>query len=305
MSYVRPCVKIIKLCALDFYHSMSNLVDGKKIAQTILDGLTSRISQLGKQNISTALAVVLVGDDKPSQTYVGKKQQAAKRIGMEFKLVSLPATISTQDLINEIKNLQSDNSLSGMIVQLPLPEALRADTREIVNAIDVAIDVDCLSYTALGKVMMNVSRFVPPTPGAILEILKYHKVDLEGKHVCLVGRGELIGRPLASILTHYPVALSVHGRSTKNLADFTKSADVIITGVGRKDTLTGDMVSQGCVVIDAGVSFVDGKIYGDVEFDKVAAKASLITPVPGGVGPLTVAKLLENTVLSAEAKVNI
>jgi len=281
---------------------MNNLVDGKKIAQTILDGLKNRISHLGKQNISTALAVVLVGDDKPSQTYVGKKEQAAKKIGMDFKRVNLPATISTQDLIGEIEKLQSDNSLSGLIVQLPLPETLLADTREIVNTINVDIDVDCLSYTSLGRVMMNTSLFVPPTPGAILEILKYHKVDLTGKHVCLVGRGELIGRPLASILTHYPVALSVHGRSTKNLSDFTKSADVIIAGVGRKDTVTGDMVSDGCVVIDAGISFVDGKMYGDVEFDAVAQKASLITPVPGGVGPLTVAKLLENTVLSAEAK---
>ncbi|OGF26641.1 hypothetical protein A2242_01645, partial [Candidatus Falkowbacteria bacterium RIFOXYA2_FULL_47_9] len=232
--------------------------------------------------------------------YVRQKQKAAEQIGVEFLRCAYPTAIGKDALIAEIKKIQKRHKLSGLIIQLPVPEKLWPHTREIVNNIDINIDVDCLSHLALGKVLMNASPLVPPTPGAILEILRYYKINLKGKNVCLIGRGDLIGRPLTAILTHEPVALSVHGRATKNLSDFTKTADIIITGVGKKNILTAPMVKKGVVVIDAGITFADKKIGGDVDFAGVAKKAGLITPVPGGVGPITVAKLLENTIISAE-----
>jgi methylenetetrahydrofolate dehydrogenase (NADP+)/methenyltetrahydrofolate cyclohydrolase len=279
---------------------MAIIVDGKKIAAEILENLRSRVQKLKRRGVTPALAVVLVGDDKPSHTYVHQKQKAAEQIGVEFFRCAYPATIKKDALISEIKKIQKRHKLSGLIIQLPVPENLWPHTREIVNNIDIKIDVDCLSHLALGKVLMNASPLVPPTPGAILEILRYYKINLKNKNVCLIGRGDLIGRPLAAMLTHEPVALSIHGRSTKNLSDFTKTADIIITGVGKKNLLTAAMVKKGVVVVDAGVTFTGKQISGDVDFINVAKKARLITPVPGGVGPITVAKLLENTVISAE-----
>jgi methylenetetrahydrofolate dehydrogenase (NADP+)/methenyltetrahydrofolate cyclohydrolase len=191
-----------------------------------------------------------------------------------------------------------------MILQLPVPEKLWPYTHEIVNYININIDVDCLSHLALGRVMMNESQLTPPTPGAILEILKFYQVDLTGKEVCLIGRGDLIGKPLSAMLLHEPVTLVTCGKSTVNLSYYTKSADVVITGVGKKDLLTGKMIKKGAVVIDAGVSFESGKMYGDIDFKSVSKKAAIVTPTPGGVGPVTVAKLLENTVKVAENLLN-
>ena len=279
---------------------MTTIVDGRKIAAEILENLRGRVKKLKRKHITPALAVVLVGDDKPSHTYVRQKQKAAEQIGVKFFHCVYPAAIDKDELIAEIKKIQKQHKLSGLIIQLPVPEKLWSHTREIVNNIDIKIDVDCLSHLALGRVLMNASPLEPPTPGAILEILRYHKINLKGKNVCLIGRGDLIGRPLAAMLTHEPVALSIHGRATKNLSDFTKTADIIITGVGKKNILTAPMVKKGVIVIDAGITFTGNEIGGDVDFASLAKKASLITPVPGGVGPITVAKLLENTVINAE-----
>lgn len=279
---------------------MTHIVDGKKIADEILENLRSRVEELKRLKKKPFLAVVLVGDDKPSKTYVKKKEQVAKQIGVKFSLFQFPENISKIQLINEIKKIQKQNKLFGLIVQLPVPEKLWPHTREIVDTIDSKIDVDCLSHHALGRVALGKSRFIPPTPAAILEILKYYKVPLKGKSVCLVGRGELIGKPLASILMNMPVSLTVHGRETKNLSDYTKKADIVVTGVGKKNILTADMVKDGAIVIDGGVSYDGGKMVGDVDYKNVKKVASLITPVPGGVGPITVAKLLENVVRSCE-----
>jgi methylenetetrahydrofolate dehydrogenase (NADP+) / methenyltetrahydrofolate cyclohydrolase len=279
---------------------MAHIVDGRKIAEEILFDLKERVQNLKDQGKEAALAVILVGDDQPSHTYVRKKGEAASKIGITFFKYEYPANISKDELIGEILRLQKEHQLSGMILQLPVPEALWPVTREIANHIQIEIDVDCLSHTALGRVFMNESPLVPPTPGAIMQILKYHQVDLQGKEICIVGRGDLIGKPLTAMLAHYPVTVITCGRATSDLAHYTSTADVIITGVGKKDLVTGDMIKKGAVVVDAGVCFVNGKMYGDIHFDSVAAKASLVTPTPGGVGPLTVAKLLENTVKVAE-----
>src|SRR3989338_7338197 len=217
---------------------MVTIVEGNKIAEEILNNLQKRVVELKKRKINPALAVVIVGNDKPSHTYVKKKGESAQNIGVDFFKFEFADSTDKETLITRIWEIQTEHDLSGLIVQLPLPEGLSKFTREIVNQINPEIDVDCLTYGALGRVMMGASDLVPPTPGAILEILKYHQIDLAGKEICLVGRGELIGKPLAAILNNQPVTLTVCGRSTKDLSVYTKKADIIITGVGKKDLVT-------------------------------------------------------------------
>jgi len=270
------------------------LVKGKKIQKQILNKLSKKIKTI--KGAKPALAVLLVGKDKPSHTYVKMKGRIAGKIGINFFKFEYPASITKEALITEIKKIQKKIKLSGMILQLPLPKKLRKFTREIANNINTDIDVDCLSHVALGRVMMNESKITPPTPGAIMEILKYYKIDLAGKEVCLIGRGNLIGKPLTAMLAFKPAVIVSCDKSTPDISAYTKRADIIITGVGKKDLITGKMIKKGCIVIDAGVSFEQGKIYGDAHVESIAKKASLITPTPGGVGPITIAKLLENTI---------
>jgi len=277
---------------------MAIIVDGHHIAQSIYRQLRRQIPQLRRRGIVPKLGVVLVGADKPSQTYVRKKGEAAKAIGVGFELVTLSASISTTQLITKVKQLQHTRyGLTGLIVQLPLPKQI--NTGKVLEAIHPNLDVDCLTQTNLGKLITGSYRIEPPTPGAILSILKFHKVKLAGAKVVLIGAGALVGRPLANMLMHEEATVSVLNRSTPNLADYTKTADVVITGVGKHGVLTGKMIKTGVVVIDAGVSFIEKKMYGDIDFTSVSAKAKLVTPTPGGVGPLTVAKLIENTVKCA------
>ncbi len=284
---------------------MAVVVNGREIADHILATLKLRVETLKQKNRTPLLAVVVVGDDKSSHTYIRKKGEAAEALGIRFLKFEFPAGTSQQQLIGELERIQSEQPVSGIILQLPVPEELWPHTREIVSHIALDVDVDCLSYAALGRVLMHESRFTPPTPGAILEVLNHHQVPLEGKEVCLVGRGDLIGKPLAGLLMHQPVTLTVCGHATGDLARYTRTADIVITGVGKKDLVRGDMLKPGAVVIDAGVSFFDGKMYGDIHYESVAAVASLVTPTPGGVGPITVAKLLQNTVQSAEYQAGV
>lgn len=281
---------------------MAQIVDGNKIASQILDNLKARVQNLKKKNITPALAVVIVGDDKPSHTYVKKKGESAQKIGVDFFKFEYADSTDKETLISRIKEIQAEHDLSGLIIQLPLPKKLWPATREIVNSINQGIDVDCLTYQSLGRVLMGTSPLVPPTPGAILEILKYHQIDLTGKEVCLVGRGDLIGKPLAAIFQTEPVTLITCGKSVSDLGRYTKTADIVICGVGKKDLVTGKMIKKGAVVIDAGVCFEGKEMFGDIDFESVKKQASLVTPTPGGVGPITVAKLLENTVKVAENK---
>lgn len=268
------------------------IVDGKTIAEKLLKKLKGQIQNLG---LRPHLAVVLVGNDKPSETYVRKKQEAAKETGIRFSLYKFPAGIQEGKLISEIKKIQRQ-SLSGLIVQLPLPKKL--DKRKILNVLDPEIDVDFLTWESLGKLVIGENILVPPSPAAILEILKYYRISLPGKHIVLVGQGDLIGKPLTNLLMHLPVTLTTCNKDTKNLAEITRKADILICGVGKANLIRARMVKKGAVVIDAGVSFVGRKMHGDVDFQKVSKIASLITPTPGGVGPITVAKLLQNVVAS-------
>lgn len=274
---------------------MGKIVDGKAIAQLMYKRLTKQVEELVQHGHRPKLGVVLVGNDKPSHTYVRRKGEAAKKIGVDFLLKTLPSTTTTEQLFKVVKQLQTARyGLTGLIVQLPLPRHIH--TGKILEAINPQIDVDCLTQMNLGKLVSGSYWLTPPTPGAILEILQQHKVTVRGKKVVIIGAGALVGRPLANLLMHEQATVSVLNRSTPNLAEYTKFADIIITGVGKHSVLTGKMIKPGAVVIDAGVSFVDGKMYGDIDFSTVSHKAAVVTPTPGGVGPLTVAKLIENTI---------
>lgn len=266
-------------------------IEGKLIAQKILDSVKARVSKLRRR---PTLAVVMVGDNPASKKYVEKKAKAAEYVGIDFSLIRFPGNVDQEQLNEELVRLQLRND--AVMVQLPLPKQI--DTQEILDAIDPDKDADCLSSAAIGRVARGHMKIIPPTAGAVMEILS--DIELEGTHVVVVGQGELVGKAVAAVMLNHPVTMTVCGLGTKKLSDHTKKADILISGTGQPGLIKADMVKKGATVIDAGTSSVDGALQGDVDFERVAKKASLITPVPGGVGPITVAKLLENVVILAE-----
>jgi methylenetetrahydrofolate dehydrogenase (NADP+)/methenyltetrahydrofolate cyclohydrolase len=280
---------------------MTNIIDGKKVAETVHRRTRTLIKYLNQKGITPKLAVILVGEDKPSQTYVRKKGEAAKKLGIKFELYELPKTITKDELIKKINKIQKDKNLSGLIVQLPLPESLYSP--DVLNAIKPELDVDCLTHANLGKLVMKNNIIAPPTPGAVISILKGLKVNLPGKNVTIVGAGALVGKPLSIMLLNEKATVTTCNKETTNLKEKCLSADIVITGVGKKDLIRGNMVKPGAIVIDAGVCFENGKMYGDINFEEVSKKANHVTPTPGGVGPITVARLLWNTAVCAKAKI--
>lgn len=277
---------------------MAIVVNGNKIASQILRRLAQQVIILKKKKINPKLGVILVGQDRPSQTYVKKKEEACQQVGIDFILRKYSTRISTKKLINELKKIQKENKLTGLIVQLPLPKHI--NTNDVLQYIDPRIDVDCLNETNLGRLISGSYQIEPPTPGAILEILRFYKINFISKKIVLVGAGSLIGRPLANLLFLQQATVTVCNKTTKNIKKITREADILISGVGKYNLIRGSMVKKGVKVIDAGVSFYRNKMYGDINFEEIKKKASLITPTPGGVGPITVAKLVENVVKSAK-----
>lgn len=271
---------------------MAHIINGTEIAKKIHAETTARVASLKDQGITVKLAVILVGDDEASALYVKKKGEAAKKVGMEFELHAYPQTISQKELENEIKKIQQDPLLSGLIVQLPIPENFYP---AVLNAVDPTFDVDCLTHDNLGKIVMGTNVIVPPTPGAVLTILKDIDIELKGKTIVVIGAGVLVGKPLSILLMNEQATVITCNEFTPNIKTYTLGADIIISGVGKKHIITEDMVKEGAVVIDAGVDFENNQMFGDVHFEHVQHKASHITPTPGGVGPLTVAHLLLNT----------
>jgi len=274
------------------------LIDGNKISEIIETRTAKKVANLKKAGISVKLAVILVGEDKPSQTYVKRKELAAKRVDIDFELHQFDAKISKEDLIKNVQKIQTDKKLTGLIVQLPLPEPLF--TTDVLNAIHPEIDVDCLTDINLGKLVMKTNIIVPPTPGAVITILKEIGTDLVGKNVTIIGTGALVGKPLAIMMINEGASITTVNSHTHNTKEKCLSADIIVTGVGKKNLLRGDMIKPGAIVIDTGVDFENDKMYGDVNVKEALKNASFVTPTPGGVGPNTVARLLWNTAICAE-----
>lgn len=288
------------------------LLDGKKTSEDIKNEIAAEVKKMKSDGQKVPhLAAVIVGSNGASLTYVGSKVRSCQQIGFESTLVALPETISETELLEKIKELNEDDNLDGFIVQLPLPKHI--DEPKILMAIDPDKDVDGFHPANFGKMALEMETFLPATPFGIMELLERYKVETAGKHTVVIGRSHIVGRPMSILMSRkgYPGDSTVtltHSR-TKNIEDFTKNADIIITALGVPNYLKGDMVKDGVVVIDVGITRVEDAshpkgyvITGDVDFESVSKKSSFITPVPGGVGPMTIAMLLKNTLLARQIR---
>lgn len=263
------------------------ILDGVKLAEQLLKEVKK---SLGGRKLG--LAVVQVGDNAVSEKYIQEKRSTCQELGIGFEFFFFPETIGEAELKKEIERIGADSAHSGMIVQLPLPKQLK--TQEILDSIPSGKDVDVLGTKSFGSFALGKLSILPPTVGAISLLLQKAEVSLKGKNVVVVGCGRLVGLPAALWLISQGATVSILNSSTKNIGFFTKTADIVVSGVGKKGLISGSMVKKGAIVIDAGTSVEQGATHGDVDFKTVSKKASFITPVPGGVGPLTVAFLLKN-----------
>jgi methylenetetrahydrofolate dehydrogenase (NADP+)/methenyltetrahydrofolate cyclohydrolase len=289
------------------------LLDGKKTAEDIKSEIAVEVQKMKDNGEKVPhLAAVIVGNDGASLTYVGSKVRSCKQIGFDSTLVSLPETITEAELLEKIKELNSDDQLDGYIVQLPLPKHI--DEQKILMAIDPNKDVDGFHPANFGKMALEMETFLPATPFGIMQLLERYEVETSGKHTVVIGRSHIVGRPMSILMSRkgYPGDSTVtltHSR-TKNIEEFTKNADIIITALGVPNYLKADMVKDGVVIIDVGITRVPDDstpkgyvITGDVDFENVSKKSSFITPVPGGVGPMTIAMLLKNTLLARQMRI--
>jgi len=287
------------------------ILSGKDVSQSVYKSLLNRISILNDQNITPGLAVVIVGEDPASQVYVRSKTKKFKQLNLNTESFKLPDSTSEDELLNLIHNLNENDQFHGILVQLPLPRQI--DSQHVLETINPKKDVDGFHPENVGLLSIGRPRFVPCTPKGIMRILSHYNIDLKGKHVVVVGRSNIVGRPI-SILTSLKQegsngTTTICHSGTPDISQFTKSADVIIVALGVPQFLTGDMLKDGAVVIDVGINRMDAdtekgyKLVGDAHWESISSKISAATPVPGGVGPMTIAMLVENTVEAAENSV--
>lgn len=288
------------------------LLDGKKVSEDIKNEIAAEVAKMKERGEKVPhLAAVLVGNDGASLTYVGSKVKACERIGFESTLIKLPATISELELLKKIEELNQDDNIDGFIVQLPLPKQI--DEQKVLMAVDPSKDVDGFHPENFGKMALDMTTFIPATPFGILELLERYNVQTAGKHTVVIGRSHIVGRPMSILMGRkgFPgnSTVTLTHSHTKNISQITTQADIIITALGVPNYLKAEMVKDDVVVIDVGITRVADettekgyKIVGDVDFDAVSKKASYITPVPGGVGPMTIAMLLKNTLLARELR---
>jgi methylenetetrahydrofolate dehydrogenase (NADP+)/methenyltetrahydrofolate cyclohydrolase len=277
----------------------ARLIDGKAIAQELRAELAIRVARLRDAGVVPSLAVVIVGEDPASQVYVRNKTFACEAIGMRSQTHRLSAQTTQAQLIAFVERLNEDDTVHGILVQMPLPAHL--DKHAVIEAISPDKDVDGFHYLNVGKLAAGDPAFYPCTPWGVMKILEHEGVAVEGAHAVVVGRSNIVGRPMVMMLLNAGATVTVCHSKTKDLGALTRQGDILIVAVGRPRMVTGDMVKPGAVVIDVGVNRLpDGQLAGDVDFDSAARVASRITPVPGGVGPMTIAMLLANTVRSAE-----
>lgn len=287
----------------------AKLILGKEVSAEIYGELRKRIEDLKSRGVTPGLAVVLVGDDPASQVYVRKKGEMCEELGMKSLIVRMPAETTQEELLAKVDELNNDPSIHGFLVQLPLPGHIDEDA--VINAISPAKDVDCFHPSNVGRMLIGDPDFLPATPAGVQQMIVRSGIDTSGKHVVVVGRSNIVGKPMAAMMVQKGAGADstvtvVHSR-TRNLAEITSTADILIVAIGKPRFVTADMVKEGAVVIDVGTNRVDdpthpkgSRLVGDVDFDAVKEKASYITPVPGGVGPMTICMLMANAVRAAE-----
>ena len=278
------------------------ILDGKAVSLKVKESVKVRADELKKFGIEPTLAVVLVGEDKASQTYVRAKEKACNEYGIKSVAHRLSENTTQNELLALINVLNLDDSIHGILVQLPLPKHI--DTNVVLAAIDPRKDVDGFHAVNVGKLVSGLDGFVPCTPLGVMEILKEYDIEVAGLNAVVIGRSNIVGKPMANLLLNASATVTVTHSKTKNLKEICKNADLIVAAIGKPFFLKADMVKDGAVVVDVGINRLDdGRLVGDVDFENVAPKCSYITPVPGGVGPMTIAMLLNNTILAAQAKI--
>ena len=289
---------------------MFQLVDGKTLALQIKDEIANEVRQLTAQgHRAPHLAAVIVGNDGASQTYVANKERSCKKVGFDSTVLRLPASTTEEELLNEVKRLNRDDSVDGFIIQLPLPEHI--DEQKIIEAVSPSKDVDGFHPENVGRLCLGLDTFVSATPYGIITLLEEYGIETKGKHCVVLGRSNIVGRPIANLLSAKAkpgdCTVTICHSRTRNIEEYTRSADIIIAALGVPGFLKADMVKEGAVVIDVGITRVPAqtekgyRIMGDVDFDAVAPKCSYITPVPGGVGPMTIVSLMRNTLKAYKA----
>ena len=277
------------------------VIDGKNLAKEIRENLKLKCEELKQKGINPKLAVIMVGDDKSSQIYVRNKSKACDEIGIEFEEFLLKEDIKQEELINLINKLNNDKTINGILLQSPIPKHL--DINEAFRTITPEKDVDGFNPVNVGKLCLNQDTFVSCTPYGIMKMFEKYNIELEGKNVVIIGRSNIVGKPLIQCCLNKNATVTVCHSKTKDLKEYTKRADILIVAIGKSKFVTADMVKQGVVVIDVGINRgEDGKLTGDVDFENVSKKASFITPVPGGVGPMTIAMLMNNVIKASSNK---
>ncbi len=278
---------------------MSQIIDGKELAKNIRLKLKEEVEELKKAEINPKLAVIMVGDDKASKVYVKNKSRACEEVGVEFEEYLLPANTKMKELLELIEKLNNDVTVHGILVQSPLPEGLY--TNEAFKAISPKKDVDGFNPINVGKLSLNQDCFVSCTPFGIIKMLEAYNIPIEGANAVVIGRSNIVGKPLAKCLLNKNATVTVCHSKTKNLKEITNKADILVAAIGKPKFVTLDMVKEGATIIDVGINRMeDGKLVGDTDFENIKEKVSYITPVPGGVGPMTIAMLMYNVVKAAK-----
>lgn len=280
---------------------VAKILDGKQIAKDYRQGLQNQVEALKEKGFTPKLSVILVGNDGASQSYVRSKKKAAEKIGMISEIVHLEETATEEEVLNELNRLNNDDSVSGILVQVPLPK--QVSEQKILEAINPDKDVDGFHPINIGKLYIDEQTFVPCTPLGIMEILKHADIDLEGKNAVVIGRSHIVGQPVSKLLLQKNASVTILHARSKDMASYLKDADVIVSAVGKPGLVTKDVVKEGAVIIDVGnTPDENGKLKGDVDYDAVKEIAGAITPVPGGVGPLTITMVLNNTLLAEKMR---
>lgn len=278
---------------------MATIMDGKALSLKLKEQMKQRIAQLKQQGINPKLVVVLVGDNSASQVYVRNKHKSCGEVGIESEVITMPEQTTQQELLEVVERLNQDETVDGILVQLPLPKQI--DEKTVLRSILPEKDVDGFHPVNVGLLSIGDECFAPATPSGIIAMFQEYGIDIAGKNCVVIGRSNIVGKPMAALLLKNNATVTICHSKTEDLASYTRRADVVVVATGRRHTLTAEMVKEGAVVVDVGMNRNEqGKLCGDVDYEEVKEKASFITPVPGGVGPMTITELLENTIQAAQ-----
>lgn len=281
---------------------MTKIIDGKLISKEEREKIAAETAALKEKGVTPGLAVIIVGEDPASQVYVRNKHRACGEVGFYSDVITMPESATEEELLSKIAELAENDKINGILVQLPLPKHI--DEKKVIATIPPEKDVDAFHLENTGRIMLGEYRYLPCTPAGIMTMLEHEGIEVSGKECVVVGRSNIVGKPMAMLLLNKSGTVTVCHSKTKNLAEVTRRADILVVAVGKAGFITGDMIKEGAVVIDVGINRgEDGKLHGDVDFDSAFPVASAITPVPGGVGPMTITTLLRNTLTAAERRI--